>query len=95
MILFYLGYIQIPGYTIPDINLFYINGNPITLFNLLIFLIFLSLIGLLPSPLRQIIFVGVIIWTLSILGILVISGLSMIIVAAVIIGVVAYLLGLF
>lgn len=95
IILYYLGYISIPGFTIPDVTLFSINGHPITLFNLLIFFVFLSLVGLLPSPLRQITFVGLILWVLALLGFLAFGGLSSLILLAVIIGLIGYLLGLF
>lgn len=92
VILWFLGYIQIPGFSIPNIVLFTINGQPITLLNLLIFIVITALIGILPSPLREIAGVVLILWILSILGIIAIAGFSNILVIVVIVGLVLYLL---
>jgi len=91
--LWFIGYIHISGLTIPDINLFTINGHQITLVELLIFLLIIGAAEMLPSPLRQIAFVILLIWVLSTLGILAIAGLSSILVLAVIVGLILALLG--
>ena len=65
IILWFLGYIRIDGLTLPDITLFTLNGQPITLISLLIFFVIVWAIGILPSPLRQIGFVILILWLLS------------------------------
>ena len=93
--LWFLGYIRIDGLpTIPDIQLLVLNGQPITLWNVLIFAVICWAIGVLPSPLRQIAGVLLIIWVLATLGILAIAGLAQIIVLAVIIGLIVALLGI-
>ena len=93
LVLFYfLGYISIPGLVLPNLALFTINGQNITLWNLLILLLVTSLLGLLPSPLREIAGVVLILWILSTLGILAIAGLSSILVIAIIVGLALYLL---
>lgn len=94
VILWFLGYVQLPGDLFPNIILFSINGQSITLWSLLIFFLILWAIGILPSPLRQIVFVIFILWVLSTLGILAIAGLSSILVIAVIVGLIVSLLGL-
>ncbi len=92
--LWFLGYLRIDGLpTIPDIQLFVINGQPITLWNLLIFAVICIAIGVLPSPFRQIAGVLLLLWILATLGILAISGLASIIVIAIIIGIILALLG--
>lgn len=92
--LWFLGYLRVDGLpTIPDIQLFIINGQSITLWNLLIFAVICVAIGILPSPFRQIAGVLLFIWVLATLGILAISGLASIIVIAVIIGILLALLG--
>ncbi len=92
--LWFLGYIRVDGLpTIPDIQLFVINGEPITLWSLLIFAVICFVIGVLPSPFRQIAGVLLIIWVLATLGILAISGLASIIVIAIIVGIILALLG--
>ena len=86
ILLYFFGYIQIPGLIIPNPLLFSFSGHGITLVNLLIFLVILWAIGILPSPLRQIAMVLVVLWLLSILGIIAIAGLSHIFVIAIVIG---------
>ncbi len=86
LILYFLGYIRIPGIIIPNLSLFNFNGHPVTLINLLVFLVIIWAIGVLPSPLRQIAMLLILFWVLSELGILAITGLSNIIVILVIVG---------
>ena len=91
LVLYFLGYIQIPGLTIPNPFLFTINGHPISLVTLLIFLAILWAIGVLPSPLRQIAMVLVLLWILSTLGILAVAGLSNLIIVVILVGLVVSL----
>lgn len=82
------GFIQIPGFTLPNYTLFFVNGQPISLLNVLIFLLIVWAIGILPSPFREVAGVLLVLWLLSILGFLAIAGLSNLLVIAVIVGVV-------
>lgn len=93
VLLWFFGYIHITGF-IPDLNLFNINGHAITLWDILILLVIGWAIGILPTPLRQIAGILLVIWVLATLGILAITGLAQIIVLAVIVGLVLALLGL-
>jgi hypothetical protein len=68
--------------------LFRLFGHAITLWELLMFVVILWAMESLPSPLRQIAFVLVLLWALSILGIVAISGLSNLIIGAIIIGII-------
>ena len=95
VILWFLGYINIGSINLPDIVLFTINGQEITLISLLIFAVIVWAVGILPSPFRQIAFVILVIWLLSLFGILAIGGLQSILVLAVIVGLVLALLGIF
>lgn len=95
VVLWFFGYVRLDAFPVPDITLFTLNGNPVTIWNLLIFFVIVWAIGVLPSPLRQIAFVILVLWILSILGILAFAGLSSILIWALIIGVVAALLGFF
>lgn len=88
VLLYFFGYIQIPGLSIPNLSFFTFNGHPITLVTILIFLAILWAIGVLPSPLRQIAMVLVLLWILSTLGILAIAGLSNLIIIAILVGLV-------
>ncbi len=93
IVLWFLGYIRVGGLIIPDFPLFVINGQTITLWNLFLFLVILWAIGVLPSPLRQIAAVMLILWILSTVGILAIAGLSNILVIALIVGLILSLFG--
>jgi len=84
-----LGYIQIGNITIPNALLFNFNGRPITLWDLFIFIIVLWAIGILPTPFREIAGVLLVLWVLSVLGLIAIAGLSNLIVIAIIVGIVA------
>jgi hypothetical protein len=89
IILWFLGYITIPGFVIPNIVLFNFNGHDITLWSLLIFAVIVWAIGILPSPLRQIAFIILIFWLLSTFGIIgIFAGLPSLLVLAVILAVV-------
>ncbi len=69
IILWFLGYVTIPGLLIPNIILFTFNGIPITLLNLLILAVVLWVITLLPAPLQIVAGLLLLLWALSVLGI--------------------------
>lgn len=93
IILWFFGYVNVGAFPPLDIELFSINGQPITLWNILILLVVGWAIGILPSPFRQIASVLLILWILSVLGIFAIAGLSSLLVIAIILGLVASFLG--
>mgnify|MGYP001600107612 CR=1 len=90
--LWILGIVQIPN--IPDLHypLFNLGSHLITVYDLLIFIILLFLLGLLPSPFKQIAGVFLILWLLSFLGIIAIAFSSNLIVLAIIAGLVLYVI---
>jgi hypothetical protein len=88
VLLFLTGNVKIIGLNIPDYVLMTVNGQPITLWNLLTLLIVVWALGLLPSPFREIVGVILVLWLLSIFGILAITGLSNILVVALILGII-------
>lgn len=93
VVLWLLGYISIPWFVIPNPVLFQINGHPVTLINLLTLLVIAWLIELLPYPLNIIAGVILLLWILSILGILAIGAWSQIFVIAIIVGIIAVIFG--
>ena len=93
IVLWFLGYVNIGNINIPDLPLFTINGTVISLWDLLIFAVILWAIGVLPSPLRQIAMVALLLWVLATLGILAIAGLPSLIIIALILGLIFALLG--
>jgi hypothetical protein len=94
IVLWFLGYVQISNVVIPNVPLFMINEHLVTLVELLIFLAIVWAVSILPTPLRQIGFAVVVLWVLATLGIITVAGLSSILVIAIIVGVLASLLGL-
>lgn len=91
-ILWLLGFIQLPILPLKTTVLFNLLGKPVTLYDLLVFLLVLWVIGILPSPFREIAGVMLVIYILSILGIIAIAGFSQIVVMGIIIGLILYVL---
>lgn len=92
ILLFILGYIDIPNLPLRDTVLFNLFGRSITLYDLILFLIILWVIELLPWPFRGIAMVLLLLWILSFFGIIMIAGFSNIVVLAIIVGIVAYII---
>jgi hypothetical protein len=88
VILLLTGNIRISGFDLPHIVLLNINGQSITLVNVLIFFLILWALGILPSPFREIAALLFILWILSIFGIIAFAGLSNLIIIAIIVGIV-------
>ncbi len=92
VILYFYGYVQIPGITVPNPALFIINGHSISLAAFLIFFAILWTITVLPPVLRVIGIILLVAWTLTELGFVVIAGLSNFIAIAVIISLLVVIL---
>jgi hypothetical protein len=90
--LWYLGYVQIPALPLLNQILFTINGHAITIWEILILLIVSWAIGVLPSPLKQIAGVLLILWILATLGFIAVVGFSSIVVIAIIVGLIFFFL---
>jgi len=93
LVLWFFGYVNIGNINLPDFPLFTLNGNVISLWDLLILVVIVWAIGVLPSPLRQIAGVGLVLWILATLGIIAIAGLPSLILIAIILGLLFALLG--
>jgi hypothetical protein len=93
VILFLFWLLGYGPFAVLHVILLRFNGVAITIWDVLIFLVFIWLVGILPSPFRQIAVVFILIWVLSLLGIIAIAGLSNILIIAIIVGVLLYLLG--
>lgn len=85
VILYFYGYAQIPGITVPNPTILTIHSQPVSLAALLIFFAILWTISTLPGILRIIGIILLIAWTLTELGFIVIAGLSNFIAIAVIV----------
>ncbi len=91
VILWFLNYLGLPSIPL-GLIIFTFLGVSITLYQLLIFLIILAFVGLLPSPLRQIAVFLLLLWLLTIFGLITVINLSDLVVFAVIFGIVYYLI---
>jgi hypothetical protein len=85
--LWFAGYGPVESLYVP---LFNIGRHVISLWDIIIFGVIAWLIGILPSPFRQIAGVFFVLWILSLLGFLAIAGLSSMLLIAIIVGLVMY-----
>src|SRR3990172_11927661 len=91
ILLWILGVVRIPLFSVINIPLLYIGRRAIGLYDILVFILILWLIRILPSPLREIVTVFLILWLLSFFGVFLFAGLSNILVLLLIIGLIFYL----
>ena len=91
VVLFILGYLQIPAFPITDIILFVFLGRAISLYDLLLFGLILWIIQALPWPFRGLATLIMALWLLSFFGIIAIPGFSNILVIALIVGMIGYI----
>ena len=91
VVLWFFGYMPLGGINVPNVVLFSVNNHPITLWNVLILLVVGWAISILPRPFREIASVLLLLWVLSVVGILAIAGLSNILVIAIILGFAFYI----
>lgn len=89
IVLWLLGYAPISGIYIPNVVLFSLNSHPVTLWEILILAAVGWAIGLLPRPFQAVASVLLLLWVLSVLGILAIAGLSDVIILLIIAGLIA------
>lgn len=92
IILWILGYLPTGGVVVPDMTFFVINDHPVTLLNIIALIVISWIVGLLPSPFCLIASILLVLWVLSILGILAFTGLSQWLVLTIIVGLVFYML---
>ena len=92
VVLWALRYVHPSGLVVPDIGVFAINRHTVTLLELGIFVVSVSSVAILPSPLRQIGAALVVLWALAITGTIPIAGLSSLVVLAIAVTLVAALI---
>lgn len=86
VVLWIFGIVRVPGFSFPHYTLFSIAGHAITIANILTVLAIIWLINLLPSPFRQIAMILLLLYILSVLGFIAISGFGNLMLAALIVG---------
>lgn len=93
LLLWVLGYVQIGGVTLPHLTLFSLNDVEITLWTILTLIVLGWIIGILPTPFRQIASIFLILWVLAVLGVVPIAGLPSLLLITIIVGLLVYLFG--
>ncbi|MBI4225497.1 hypothetical protein HY612_00095 [Candidatus Roizmanbacteria bacterium] len=93
ILLWILGVVRVPLFSTVNIPLIYIGRKAVGLYDILIFILILWLIRILPSPLREIVTVFLMLWLLSFFGLFFFGGLANILVLFLILGLVFYLIG--
>lgn len=88
VVLLLLGYAPIAALNFP---LFNFNGQVIDLWDVFIFFVMMYLLSALPRPFREIASVLLVVWLLSIFGIIAIANFSNIVVIALIVGLAAHI----
>ena|SRR3990167_3347009 len=91
--LWFLGVVRVPAFSLINIPLLYIGRKAVGLYDILVFALIVWLIRILPSPLREIVTVFLILWLLSFFGLFFFGGLANILVLFLILGLVFYLFG--
>lgn len=84
IVLWFFGYTPISGISIPNLALFTINNHMVTLWEVLILLVIGWAIGILPHPFQAVASALLLLWVLSVLGILAIVGSNVIVVVIII-----------
>lgn len=84
IILFVLGYVSIPGVTIPNYQVYTLNHHVITLYEILILIVIFWMLKVLPYYLRVVAGALLLIWIASTLGFIMVKGLPMVIIIALI-----------
>ena len=92
IVLWYLGYIQITALPFLNNVLFVVNAHAITVWEILVLLVIAWAVGVLPSPLRQIAGVLLILWILATLGFIAVAGFASIVIIAIIVGLIFFFL---
>ena len=95
VILWLLGVVRIPAFSLINIPLLYIGRKAIGLYDILVFALIVWLIRILPSPLREIVAVFLILWLLSFFGVFFFGGLTNLIVLLLILGLIIHFFGYF
>lgn len=94
VILWLGGFISIPSFSLLHYGLFYISGRAVTVWDIILLAVIIWMIGVLPYPFRGIGTIILILWFMSILGIIALHGFSNLILALIIIGLILHLLGI-
>jgi hypothetical protein len=92
IILWVLGLLPQGGINIPNITFFTLNNHPVTLWNLLTLIVISWIISIIPNPFRTIASILMLVWVVSILGLLPFTGIDSWLLLAIIVGLVFYVI---
>src|SRR3989344_9234525 len=95
IILWLLGAVRIPAFSLVNSPLIYLGRKAVGLYDILVPVLIIWLIRILPSPLREIAAFFLIIWLLSFFGVFYLGGLYNLLILILILGLLLHLLGWF
>src|SRR3989338_5678106 len=95
ILLWILGVVRIPLFSVINIPLLYIGRRAVGLYDILVFVLILWLIRILPSPLREIVTVFLILWLLSFFGLFFFGALYNLLLLILILGLILHIFGWF
>ncbi|KKS98132.1 MAG: hypothetical protein UV73_C0003G0074 [Candidatus Gottesmanbacteria bacterium GW2011_GWA2_43_14] len=76
ILLWLVGFISVPSTSFFTLPVMFLNGRAIGLWDIIIFLVLIWVVGILPQPLKGAVLILLLLWILSLMGIVVISGMG-------------------
>lgn len=94
LILFWLlGIVKFPVLSVVNSPIIYLGYKAIGVYDILVFILIVWLIRVLPSPLREIVSLFLVIWVLSFFGLFFFGGLANLLILLLIIGLILHIFG--
>lgn len=93
ILLWIIGAVRVPVFSPINLPLLYIGHKAIGLYDILVFGLIIWLIRILPSPLREIVTVFLLLWLLSFFGVFFLGGFGNLLVLLLILGLIMHLFG--
>ena len=94
ILLWLVGFISIPASSFLTSPVLYFNGRPIGLWDLIVFFVLVWVVSILPQPVKGGVILLLLLWILSLLGILAFSGMGSVLLLLLIVAVILHIFGL-
>ena len=94
ILLWLVGFISIPPASLLTAPLMHINSRAVGLWDIIIFFVLLYVVSVLPQPVKGGVILLLLLWLLSLFGILVFSGMGSVLLLLVIVALILHILGL-
>ena len=94
ILLWLVGFISIPASSFLTSPVLYFNGRPIGLWDLIVFFVLVWVVSILPQPVKGGVILLLLLWILSLLGILTFSGMGSVLLLLLIVALILHILRL-